>query len=1257
MSDNYLFDAAVIICHHLKIKIHGIGCFSSSCKKKFVVFTLIAASVFSLGLLPANASTPSTSKVIASSDQGFELEFTLGTIEARDVRNDEGVFTALSIPGGYVSRNVGAPALPTIRHLISMPYGATPSVQVLDLVQEDIPLAALGMEHPVYPAQPAYPKSAKAEDIQFHMNAALYQTDAFIKDELAVVDKRGTMRGVGVGGLILSPVQYNPVSKTLRVTRKCRVIVAFKGSHKSAKSIRAKAYSPAFNNAYKTFLNKPEVLNPTPDSKASDSEEQSSESSETTEPDASEPDSKEWAGNPDLAIHPVTYLIVASDQLQGNAKLNEFIEWKKQKGYSVIDHYVAASATITEIDTWIENQYAALAVKPSFLLIVGDESGTYCVAAEVNPPLGYYQSDWYVTRSDLLYGVIGPVTTGNYIPSMHVGRFSVRSTAELTAQVDKTIWYEKGQFEVATPDLDYLTKPLGAAGGDVDGYGTSHGNPQIAYGWNHYFNATYGMDSAVHYLDPTAATKDSDIRSRVSTGVNFYNYTAHGWEGGFADPGFNISDVNGLSNANKYPLVVGNCCLTGSFGTTECFGEAWLNRANGGGIGFIGASINTTWNEDLVMGAGTASIVNNSNPPLSQNLPGMYDGRMMEDYPSQGATKFCGLLAVENYGGLRRQYWSAYHLFGDPSLNVYFGIPEAITVVHESDIVNDATHFTVSAGIPNVICALYDPATETLHGAAETDASGNATIAIAPAVPISANLILTITAVQKRPYQATISVVGRSVGFVDASYDVPENGGSVRIFVKRIGDPSGAVSVDYATMDGTAVAGTDYTTVSGTLNWLDGSMITNHVDITVLDDDLYSGDRAFLVQLSNPSGDLVLGLTNATVTILEDEVLPSVPVGLVATLSVGKVDLSWDAASDATGYKVNRSSTQGGEYTNVFAVATTNYTDSTVIDGSTYYYVVTATNPAGETDPSSEVSVTLPHTVPFTETFDGAGMASTLGDLDGQRLWAGSNAVVEDGVGVSGKGLNLGAGTAEQTFSNGTNTVTVSVSCKPVPGEDPAEVSADSAAVFWVDTNLYVRAYSNTTALTLPAQINTNNYTHFEVGIDYDAGTWQISVNGTNAASGLGLHSARTNFTTLRFENTTDKPFYIDNVSIASALAAPTDYELWLSGYGFTSDDSGYLSSNGVNTILEAYIAGLDPTDPASVFAVTNIGNQSGAVITWGGVSGRLYNVYWSSNLLDGAGGFHLLYSNIPWNANSITDTVHSAEDAGFYRIDVQLAE
>jgi hypothetical protein len=91
------------------------------------------------------------------------------------------------------------------------------------------------------------------------------------------------------------------------------------------------------------------------------------------------------------------------------------------------------------------------------------------------------------------------------------------------------------------------------------------------------------------------------------------------------------------------------------------------------------------------------------------------------------------------------------------------------------------------------------------------------------------------------------------------------------------------------------------------------------------------------------------------------------------------------------------------------------------------------------------------------------------------------------------------------------------------------------------------------------------------------------------------------------------------------------------------------VCSNGVNTILQAYVAGLDPKNPNSKFATAIL---PGSVLQWPGVSGRVYSVYYSTNLLN---GFQPLATNIPWTAGAFTDTVHNAQSQGYYKIDVEL--
>ncbi len=88
------------------------------------------------------------------------------------------------------------------------------------------------------------------------------------------------------------------------------------------------------------------------------------------------------------------------------------------------------------------------------------------------------------------------------------------------------------------------------------------------------------------------------------------------------------------------------------------------------------------------------------------------------------------------------------------------------------------------------------------------------------------------------------------------------------------------------------------------------------------------------------------------------------------------------------------------------------------------------------------------------------------------------------------------------------------------------------------------------------------------------------------------------------------------------------------------------VCSNGVNTLLQAYVAGLDPNDPESKFTTT----VSDQTLRWNATSGRVYAVYYSTNLLE---GFQPLETNIPWTAGCFTDSVHNAGQR-FYRIEVR---
>jgi len=93
---------------------------------------------------------------------------------------------------------------------------------------------------------------------------------------------------------------------------------------------------------------------------------------------------------------------------------------------------------------------------------------------------------------------------------------------------------------------------------------------------------------------------------------------------------------------------------------------------------------------------------------------------------------------------------------------------------------------------------------------------------------------------------------------------------------------------------------------------------------------------------------------------------PGAPGALSATPGNAQVSLAWTAASGATAYRVHRGTASGGPYTTVRSNLTgTSFTDTGLTNGTAYFYVVTATNGAGEGANSNEASATPVATVTF----------------------------------------------------------------------------------------------------------------------------------------------------------------------------------------------------------------------------------------------------------------------------------------------------
>ena len=144
-------------------------------------------------------------------------------------------------------------------------------------------------------------------------------------------------------------------------------------------------------------------------------------------------------------------------------------------------------------------------------------------------------------------------------------------------------------------------------------------------------------------------------------------------------------------------------------------------------------------------------------------------------------------------------------------------------------------------------------------------------------------------------------------------------------------------------------SGGPYTTVAtgitGSAYW-DGDLATNttyYYEVSAVNDNGESGNSVF---------------ASTTTQVLP---APVPPVGLnIVASSNEQVVLNWNGCGWATGYNVKRATVSGGPYTVIGTnVAGVLFTNSNLSIGSTYYFVVSSTNAAGESANSSEISVTI----------------------------------------------------------------------------------------------------------------------------------------------------------------------------------------------------------------------------------------------------------------------------------------------------------
>lgn len=232
---------------------------------------------------------------------------------------------------------------------------------------------------------------------------------------------------------------------------------------------------------------------------------------------------------------------------------------------------------------------------------------------------------------------------------------------------------------------------------------------------------------------------------------------------------------------------------------------------------------------------------------------------------------------------------------------------------------------------------------------------------------------------------------------------------------------------------------------------------------------------------------------------------PATPTGFTATPGNASVALTWTASSGATSYTVSRSTTSGGPYsTSACNTSTTSCSDSSVTNGTTYYYVVAATNSYGTSANSSEKSAT-PVAPPATPT----GLKATAGNQQVMLTWNASSGANSYNVGrsnTSGGPYTTVASPAGNSYTDA-NVTNGTPYYYVVAAVDSGGASGNSGQVFALP------AGTTTVRATVDVLADRNFISPYVYGVNFPPTTSYISNSNTTLVRWGGNASSTYNWT------------------------------------------------------------------------------------------------------------------------------------------------
>ena len=647
---------------------------------------LILLCLFNVLLAETFIPEEKSLSVVSQNADKINLQLQVPELQIEDINNSN--FKALSMQGASVTAETGFPELPVFSAWIAIPP------------KGDIEIKVTGGE--VITKQGLVPKpvfATKDQEIANDYNKTVYSSASLYPANSYSYSQPQIMRDFRVVQITLNPVQYIAETQELKIQKQMEVEIEIKDRPGINEMADYNGYSYAFTNLYESMI-------------------------------------ANFAYYRDavLAPQPARVLLIYGNNTDAVfiAKLNEFVAWKRQKGYEVniVSTLETGGSSTQAIHNYIQSQYDNVSTRPDFIILLGDTNGSYTI------PTYTEQFSGYGGEGDYPYTFLA----GNdYLGDAFIGRISAENLSQLDVLFTKIYAVEKN-VNVSGNAGAWLNKMLLIGDTSSSGISTIYINKFIK-------EIAKRTNPDYTFLENYSSGFATYINSGFNQGVAFFNYRGYISMSGWSPSG-------SLINGNKLPHSTILTCSTGDFendnATSEDLIRLGTSAAPAGAITAIGMAT-----------SGTHTTFNNC---LNA---GIYDGIFTYGMRSMGEALLNAKLYIKQvYGSVHdnaANYFAHWcNLMGDPTVEVFTQIPNVFNLACAdvlplgSNLLDVEVTDSSGTGVENACVTLYSSAQNIIVGKVFTDSEGKATINISGGM--LNELTVTVSRHNFKPFQKVVTI-------------------------------------------------------------------------------------------------------------------------------------------------------------------------------------------------------------------------------------------------------------------------------------------------------------------------------------------------------------------------------------------------------------------------------------------------------------------------------------------------------------------